>query len=170
MSIHAFYSRTPPSDVAGLPEPPRVVLTREAGKNGKLQAMLAVRGVPALELPLVETAPGPDRAALPGMLRAGGFDWVAITSPEAAAVFMEGWRAAGCPQARCQALFRRKSTAVAEQHLVTALPPVALARQLSVRLQHHYAVATWGVCMLYGSPIHAATHGFQVWRFRLLVQ
>ena len=85
-----------------------MVLTREAGKNGKLQAMLAARGVHVLELPLVETAPGPDRDALPGMLRAGGFDWAVITSPEAAAVFLEGWRAAGCPQARCQAWFRYK--------------------------------------------------------------
>lgn len=84
------------------------MLTREAGKNGKLQAMLAARGVRALELPLVETAPGPDRDALPGVLRAGGFDWAVITSPEAAAVFLEGWRAAGCPQARCQACLRHR--------------------------------------------------------------
>jgi hypothetical protein len=75
-----------------------VVLTREAGKNAKLLAMLAARGVPAMELPLVETAPGPDREALPGTLRAGGFDWAVITSPEAAAVFLEGWRTAQRPQ------------------------------------------------------------------------
>lgn len=38
------------------------------------------------------------RDQLPGMLQAGGFDWVAITSPEAATVFLEGWRAAGSPE------------------------------------------------------------------------
>ena len=77
-----------------------MVLTREAGKNGKLLALLAARGVAAMELPLVETAAGPDREALPGVLTAGGFEWAVITSPEAAAVFLEGWRAADCPQAR----------------------------------------------------------------------
>lgn len=95
--------------LVGLPGPPRVVLTREAGKNGKLRAMLAARGVRALELPLVETAPGPDRAALPGALRAGGFDWAVITSPEAAAVFLEGWRAADRPQARLHGLAQAQS-------------------------------------------------------------
>ncbi len=84
---------------AGRSERARVVLTREAGKNAKLLAMLAARGVPAMELPLVETAPGPDREALPGALRSGGFDWAVITSPEAAAVFLEGWRSAERPQA-----------------------------------------------------------------------
>jgi hypothetical protein len=42
------------------------------------------------------------RERLPGMLQAGGFDWVAITSPEAATVFLEGWRAAGSPEVRQQ--------------------------------------------------------------------
>jgi predicted NAD-dependent protein-ADP-ribosyltransferase YbiA (DUF1768 family) len=40
---------------------PRVVATREAGKNGKFMAALAARGLEALELPLIEHAPGPDR-------------------------------------------------------------------------------------------------------------
>ncbi|KAK9840769.1 hypothetical protein WJX81_003555 [Elliptochloris bilobata] len=84
----------------GLSAAPHVVLTREAGKNGKLLAMLAARGVPALELPLVETAPGPDRDRLPAVLGTGRFDWAVITSPESAAVFLEGWRSAGCPQVR----------------------------------------------------------------------
>jgi hypothetical protein len=41
------------------------------------------------------------RERLPGVLQAGGFDWVAVTSPEAATVFLEGWRAAGSPEVRC---------------------------------------------------------------------
>ncbi|KAF8057131.1 hypothetical protein HT031_006140 [Scenedesmus sp. PABB004] len=79
---------------------PRVVVTREAGKNGKLVAALARHGVECVELPLICHAPGPDRDALPGLLQAGGFDWVACTSPESAAVFIEGWRAAGKPKVR----------------------------------------------------------------------
>lgn len=78
----------------------QVVATREAGKNGKLVAALEKLGVSCMELPLIEHAPGPDRDRLPGLLKAGGFDWVAITSPEAAAVYLEGWRAAGSPAVR----------------------------------------------------------------------
>lgn len=32
------------------------------------------------------------------MLMAGDYDWVALTSPEAASVFLEGWAAAGKPE------------------------------------------------------------------------
>jgi uroporphyrinogen-III synthase len=74
------------------------VVTREAGKNGKLLRALAARGVAALELPLIEHGPGADRALLPSVLSAGGFDWVALTSPEAASVYLEGWKAAGQPE------------------------------------------------------------------------
>lgn len=58
---------------------------------------MSARGVASLELPLIEHGPGADRAALPAVLSAGGFDWVALTSPEAAAVYLEGWRLAGSP-------------------------------------------------------------------------
>ena len=51
-----------------------------------------------LEMPLVETIPGPDRDQLPAVLQEGAFDWVVITSPEAAAVFLKGWEAAGQPE------------------------------------------------------------------------
>jgi uroporphyrinogen-III synthase len=74
------------------------VVTREAGKNGKLLRALQQRGVAALELPLIEHGPGADRASLPTVIAAGGYDWVALTSPEAAAVYLEGWRAAGEPK------------------------------------------------------------------------
>ena len=42
---------------------PAVVLTREAGKNGELSQRLRERSIEVLELPLVETGPGPDRCA-----------------------------------------------------------------------------------------------------------
>lgn len=40
------------------------------------------------------------RGRLPGLLRDEAWDWVAVTSPEAAAVFLEGWEAAGRPDVR----------------------------------------------------------------------
>ncbi|KAL4447907.1 hypothetical protein ABPG75_005126 [Micractinium tetrahymenae] len=80
----------------------QVVLTREQGKNRKLRKVLEGRGITCLELPMVETAAGPDRERLPEVLRsqAAEFDWVCITSPEGASVFLEGWRAAGRPAVR----------------------------------------------------------------------
>ena len=42
---------------------PRVIVTREHGKNGKLVKELAKHGVQCLEMPLIEHAPGPDRQA-----------------------------------------------------------------------------------------------------------
>jgi uroporphyrinogen-III synthase len=75
-----------------------VVVTRERGKNGKLMKALRARGIAVLELPLVATAAGPDQARLPGVLRAQQFDWVALTSPEAANVFLAAWEQAGKPQ------------------------------------------------------------------------
>lgn len=77
---------------------PQVVLTRERGKNGKLMKLLQQKGISVLEMPLVETAMGPDRSNLPDALREGDYDWVIVTSPESASVFLEGWREAGKPQ------------------------------------------------------------------------
>ena len=79
---------------------PQVVVTRERGKNGKLMKALQERGVTVLELPLVKTAPGPDQERLPGQLEGSNFDWVVLTSPEAARVFVDGWQLAGRPQVR----------------------------------------------------------------------
>ena len=79
------------------PTTPQVVLTREAGKNGKLLKMLQKRGIHCLEMPLIETTEGPDTHRLPTILRqhSQDYDWVCITSPEAAKVFMKGWIEAG---------------------------------------------------------------------------
>ena len=43
----------------------KVLLTREEGKNGELAALLRERDVPCCELPMVQTAPGPDYELLP---------------------------------------------------------------------------------------------------------
>ncbi|KAJ6344643.1 hypothetical protein OIU76_006211 [Salix suchowensis] len=56
---------------------PKVVVTRERGKNGKLIKALAKHGIA-------------DSA----------FDWIVITSPEAGSVFLEAWKAAGTPKVK----------------------------------------------------------------------
>lgn len=77
---------------------PTVVVTREAGKNGKLMKELGKLDMECIELPLIEHAPGPDRTKLASVLNDIKFEWIAITSPEAAAVFVEGWTEAGRPE------------------------------------------------------------------------
>ncbi|EAZ25856.1 hypothetical protein OsJ_09696 [Oryza sativa Japonica Group] len=82
------------------PPPPDVVVTRERGKNAKLIAALEKHNVQSLELPLIKHVEGPDTDRLSAVLRDEKFDWITITSPEAAAVFLEGWKAAGNPKVR----------------------------------------------------------------------
>ncbi|XP_028950500.1 uroporphyrinogen-III synthase, chloroplastic isoform X3 [Malus domestica] len=78
--------------------PPRVVVTREHGKNSKLIASLAKQGISCLELPLIQHTRGPDLDRLCTVLSADTtFDWIVITSPEAGSVFLEAWKAAGSP-------------------------------------------------------------------------
>ncbi|XP_048437119.1 LOW QUALITY PROTEIN: uroporphyrinogen-III synthase, chloroplastic [Pyrus x bretschneideri] len=78
--------------------PPRVVVTREHGKNSKLIASLAKQGISCLELPLIQHTRGPDLDRLSTVLSADTtFDWIVITSPEAGSVFLEAWKAAGSP-------------------------------------------------------------------------
>ncbi|CAI5530294.1 unnamed protein product [Closterium sp. Naga37s-1] len=76
-------------------QPPLVVATREKGKNGKLMKALSARGVSVMELPLIQHSDGPDTHRLPAVLQEEEFEWIVITSPEAASVFLTGWRVAG---------------------------------------------------------------------------
>eukprot|EP00250_Pteridium_aquilinum_P018389 c24064_g1_i1 orf=226-1101(+) len=77
-----------------------VVVTREKGKNQKLIDLLHTRGISSLELPLIEHRKGPDLERLPSVIQESTFDWIVITSPEAASVFLEGWKLAGSPKAK----------------------------------------------------------------------
>ncbi|KAI8107154.1 hypothetical protein M9434_001799 [Picochlorum sp. BPE23] len=79
---------------------PDVILTREKGKNDIVRDLLEVRGIQCMEVPMVETEKGPDAELLPRALQNERFDWVCITSPEAATVFIEGWKEAGKPDVR----------------------------------------------------------------------
>ncbi|KAJ1687234.1 hypothetical protein LUZ63_018624 [Rhynchospora breviuscula] len=90
--IRAF-SASPPAE-------PRVVVTREKGKNAKLINALAKRDISCLELPLITHVQGPDADRLSHVLCSDSFDWIIITSPEAGSVFLEAWKAAGNPRVR----------------------------------------------------------------------
>jgi uroporphyrinogen-III synthase len=84
----------------------RVALTRETGKNSLLRDAMTVFTDTAacVELPCVETVVGPDHPALPGTLTSRTWSWVVITSPEAASVFRDAWRAVGKPELRVAAV------------------------------------------------------------------
>ncbi|WOL03810.1 uroporphyrinogen-III synthase, chloroplastic [Canna indica] len=82
------------------PSKPKVVVTRERGKNAKLVDALEKHNIGCLEVPLVGHTKGPDADNLPSILHESEFDWIVITSPEAAAVFLEAWRVAGTPKVR----------------------------------------------------------------------
>ncbi|KAI3762919.1 hypothetical protein L1987_53361 [Smallanthus sonchifolius] len=78
----------------------RVVVTRERGKNGKLIKALAAHGINCLELPLIQHTQLPDLERLSALLSATTFDWIIITSSEAALVFLDAWKAAGSPSVK----------------------------------------------------------------------
>lgn len=79
---------------------PKVVVTRERGKNGKLINALARHGIDSLELPLIQHMHLPDLDRLTSVLSEAAFDWIIITSPEAGKVFLDAWKAAGTPSVR----------------------------------------------------------------------
>ncbi|CAL5383677.1 unnamed protein product [Camellia sinensis] len=81
------------SSVSGLSSKPKVVVTRERGKNGKLINALEKHGINCLELPLIEHTRLPDLERLSSLLSAdNAFDWIVITSPEAGLVFLDAWK------------------------------------------------------------------------------
>jgi len=87
-----------------------VALTREKGKNDKLRDLLLSNErirqisdttgdtVQVHELPCIEHADGPDTEKLSPTLSTSHFDYIVITSPEAASVFASAWIEVGRPQ------------------------------------------------------------------------
>jgi uroporphyrinogen-III synthase len=80
-----------------------VVLTRESGKNGQMRKILSQPPfgedvVSVLEMPLVESVPAEDSEKLRGALETKKFQWIVVTSPEAAKVFTKAWVEAGKPE------------------------------------------------------------------------
>jgi uroporphyrinogen-III synthase len=70
-----------------------IALTREEGKNEKLLQALKKLNLPVLpvELPCIEHANGADYNQLADALHSGDWDYVAVTSPEAARVLASAW-------------------------------------------------------------------------------
>lgn len=136
-----------------------VVLTREKGKNGELMRMLDERSVAWVEMPLVEAAGGPDRDLLPSALLEEEYDWVALTSPESAAVFLEGWRKAGRPQVRIATVGKGTSRILREAPEADELsiefePTKANAVHFSAELPH---IPGGSDRILYPASVKAAT-------------
>lgn len=77
-----------------------VVLTRQAGSNNKARSLLISKGVRTIELPLIEFKLRPEAGYLREILTRKKFDWVALTSPQAARVFVDAWKAATSPPIR----------------------------------------------------------------------
>ena len=75
---------------------PLVVLTREAGKNDKLKAKLEPLSIPTLELPCIAHEKGKDYPNLVNELRTKipSYDYIIITSPESASVFLKALESA----------------------------------------------------------------------------
>ena len=87
-------SRTADVALNSSQKPSVVALTREVGKNEKLKKELLGRldGMVQLEeLPCIAHADGPDFDRLGDVLGDGNFDYVAVTSPEAARVLAKAW-------------------------------------------------------------------------------
>jgi uroporphyrinogen-III synthase len=68
-------------------------LTREEGKNDALLQRLKALNIECVVLPMVKTDYGPDTDRLAGVLKNERFDWVVVTSPEAAKVLKTHWQA-----------------------------------------------------------------------------
>ncbi len=79
---------------------PTIALTRELGKNVKLEKLLLAQGLRVQEIPCIAFEDGPDRARLPDALKEKNWEYIVITSPEAADVFLDGWEKAGRPAVR----------------------------------------------------------------------
>jgi uroporphyrinogen-III synthase len=77
---------------------PRAFLTREDGKNGELQALLAERGVPCDKLPCIAFERLPGFHELQAAL-SDDYGWIVVTSPEAASVVVAARASTPAPAA-----------------------------------------------------------------------
>ncbi|KAJ9559844.1 hypothetical protein OSB04_005004 [Centaurea solstitialis] len=100
LDVRASSSSSSPATISSSNSNRRVVVTRERGKNGKLIKALAAHGINCLELPLIQHTHLSDMDRLSALLTATTFDWIIITSPEAALVFLDSWKAAGSPSCK----------------------------------------------------------------------
>jgi uroporphyrinogen-III synthase len=76
-----------------------VALTREDGKNGKMvqalrERVVALQEIHVVEVPCIAHADGPDMKILADRLQEDGWDYIIVTSPEAARVVASAWTSA----------------------------------------------------------------------------
>jgi len=101
-----------------------VVLTREAGQNEKLGRILKeTHGLATLEVPLIEFGSAKDSDKLAPALRQEAWDWVVVTSPEAARVLVTAWWSAGRPKLRTAAVGGGTAKVLAAAGLAPAFTP-----------------------------------------------
>ncbi|KAF5837730.1 tetrapyrrole biosynthesis, uroporphyrinogen III synthase [Dunaliella salina] len=116
---------------------PSVVLTREHGKNDKMLQELSKQDIQCIELPLIEHAHGPDRPQLPAAVASGAFDWITITSPEAANVLIEAWSQAGKPKLRVAAVGGGTADVLSQAGIAPEfVPSKALGKNMGGELPH----------------------------------
>ncbi|XP_027095284.1 uroporphyrinogen-III synthase, chloroplastic isoform X1 [Coffea arabica] len=123
---------------------PKVVVTRERGKNAKLINALGKHGIDCLELPLIQHELLPDSNRLSCLLSETAFDWVIVTSPEAGTVFLDAWKAAGTPNVKVgvvgggTASIFEKAAQQSKQYLHVAFAPSkATGKILASELPKH---------------------------------
>lgn len=136
---------------------PDVVLTREAGKNGEMARRLWDLSLDVLELPLVETGEGPDREQLVDVLGVSEFDWVIITSPESAAVFIEGWKAAGQPEVNIAVVGTGTGRVLEEEGAATLQPQFIPSQADAVHLSAELPCAGSNCRVLYPASAKAGS-------------
>ncbi|KAL4559520.1 hypothetical protein LXL04_031660 [Taraxacum kok-saghyz] len=122
----------------------RVVVTRERGKNGKLMKALAPLGISCLELPLIQHKHLPDLDKVSALLNANTFNWIIITSPEAALVFLDAWKAAGSPNVKIavvgsgtSSIFDEATSSTNQLIDVAFVPSKATGKVLASELPKH---------------------------------
>jgi uroporphyrinogen-III synthase len=118
-----------------------VTLTREDGKNEKLRKKIKddvhlQNQIDLLELPCIEHAVGPDYDRLSSTLRSGQWDYIAITSPEAANVLVSAWDAVRDNPPPVVAVGKATETKLKDSGiLVTFVPSKATAATLANELE-----------------------------------
>ena len=115
-----------------------VLLTREASKNDKLRDILEARGIETFELPLLEhTRDEGGRGGLVSELSDPAGKWFLTTSPEAAGVFADCWRAAGCPDLSLASIGRGTTRSLEENGaggLIRFTPTKATGKVMAAEL------------------------------------
>lgn len=76
----------------------KVALTREAGSNDKLKEILVGRNIDCVEVPCIAFGPGKDLDRLASAMTSA--DIIALSSPQAAAVFLTSWKGGGKPNVK----------------------------------------------------------------------